>query len=46
MRKAFDLRQKSDYEVYAKIDRETVKELIGKAEELLEEVKKIISKTR
>ena len=44
IRKAFDLRQKSNYEIYAKLDKKTVKDLIGKAEKLIEKVKKIVEK--
>jgi hypothetical protein len=44
VRKAFDLRQKSDYEIYTGLSEEAVKELIDKAEKLIEEAKKIIGK--
>jgi len=44
VRKAFDLRQKSDYEIYTGLSEEVVKELIDKAEKLIEEAKKIIGK--
>jgi len=44
VRKAFDLRQKSDYEIYTGLSEEVVKELIDKAEKLIEEAKKITGK--
>lgn len=42
IRKAFDLRQKSDYEPYAEIDEELVREAIENAERFIERAKVII----
>lgn len=42
IRKAFDLRQKSDYEPYAEIDEELVVEAIENAERFIERVKEVI----
>lgn len=39
LRKAFDLRQKSDYELYAELDEEVVKETIKNAEKFIEKIK-------
>ena len=42
LRRALDLRQKSDYEIYAKLDLELVMEVIENAEEFIEKVKELI----
>jgi len=41
-RKAFDLRQKSDYEIYAKLNMELVREVIENAKDFTEKVKELI----
>ncbi len=41
LRKAFDLRQKSDYEIYAETSAELVKEIIKNAEQFIERVKEL-----
>jgi len=43
LRKAFDLRQKSDYEIYAEISVELVKEVIKNAEQFIERVKELVA---
>jgi len=43
LRKAFDLRQKSDYEIYAETSVELVKEMIKNAEQFIEKVKELIA---
>jgi len=43
LRKAFDLRQKSDYEIYAETSVELVKEVIKNAEKFIERVKALIA---
>jgi len=45
LRKAFDLRQKSDYELYAELNEELVKETVYNAEKFAEKVKELL-KTR
>jgi hypothetical protein len=42
LRKAFDLRQKSDYELYTELNAELVKETIRNAGKLTEKVKELI----
>ena len=42
LRKAFDLRQKSDYEIYAELDGKLVKETVNNAEKLITKVKETI----
>jgi len=42
LRKAFDLRQKSDYEIYAELDGKLVKEAVNNAEKLIAKVKETI----
>jgi len=42
LRKAFDLRQKSDYEIYAELDGKLVKEAVNNAEKLITKVKETI----
>jgi len=42
LRKAFDLRQKSDYEIYAELDGKLVKETVNDAEKLITKVKETI----
>jgi len=43
LRKAFDLRQKSDYEIYAETSVELVKEVIENAEQFIERVKELVA---
>jgi len=43
LRKAFDLRQKSDYEIYARTSSELVEEVIRNAERFLEAVKALVA---
>lgn len=43
LRKAFDLRQKSDYEIYAETSAELVKEAIRNAEQFIERVKELVA---
>jgi len=43
LRKAFDLRQKSDYEIYAETSVELVEEVIKNAEQFIERVKELVS---
>jgi len=43
LRKAFDLRQKSDYEIYAETSVELVKEVINNAEQFIERVKALVA---
>ena len=43
LRKAFDLRQKSDYEIYAETSVELVKEVIKNAEQFIERVKELVA---
>jgi len=40
--RAFDLRQKSDYEIQAEFEVEDVKELIKESEEFVNEIKRIL----
>ena len=42
LRKAFDLRQKSDYEIYAELDGKLVKETVNNAEKLITKVKETL----
>jgi len=42
LRKAFDLRQKSDYEIYATLNVESVREVIENAEHFIEKVKELL----
>jgi hypothetical protein len=42
LRKAFDLRQKSDYELYSELDAELVKETIKNAEKFIQKVKRLV----
>ena len=42
LRKAFDLRQKSEYEIYAELDGKLVKETVNDAEKLITKVKETI----
>ncbi|RLI75785.1 HEPN domain-containing protein [Archaeoglobales archaeon] len=42
LRKAFDMRQKGDYEVYAVFGRDEVRDLIKSAEAFVEEVKRLL----
>jgi len=43
LRKAFDLRQKSDYEIYAETSVELVKEVIKNAEQFIKRVKELVA---
>jgi len=43
LRKAFDLRQKSDYEIYAEPRVELVKEVIKNAEQFIKRVKELVA---
>ena len=43
LRKAFDLRQKSDYEIYTETSVELVKEVIKNAEQFIEKVKELVA---
>jgi len=43
LRKAFDLRQKSDYEIYTETSVELVKEVIKNAEQFIERVKELVA---
>jgi len=43
LRKAFDLRQKSDYEIFAETSAELVKEAIKNAEQFIERVKELVA---
>ena len=43
LRKAFDLRQKSDYEICAEASVELVKEVIKNAEQFIERVKELVA---
>jgi len=43
LRKAFDLRQKSDYEIYAETSVELVKEVIKNAEQFIEKAKELVA---
>lgn len=43
LRKAFDLRQKSDYELYAELDKETVEETLNNAEKFVEKIKELLN---
>jgi len=45
LRKAFDLRQKSDYELYAELEEELVKETVDNAEKFIEKVRESLSVT-
>ncbi|KPV63606.1 MAG: HEPN domain protein [Candidatus Bathyarchaeota archaeon BA2] len=42
LRKAFDLRQKSDYEIYAELNEELVEEIIKNAEKFIEKIKEVL----
>ncbi|MBS7250381.1 MAG: HEPN domain-containing protein [Candidatus Freyarchaeota archaeon] len=42
LRKAFDLRQKSDYEIYAQFKKENVEEIINNAEKFISKIKEIL----
>lgn len=42
LRKAFDLRQKSDYEIYAELNEELVEEVIKNAEKFIEKIKEVL----
>jgi len=42
LRKAFDLRQKSDYEIYAELDGKLVKETVNNAEKFITKVKETL----
>lgn len=42
LRKAFDLRQKSDYEIYAELDEELVKKTVNNAEKFIRKVKEVL----
>ena len=42
LRKAFDLRQKSDYEIYAELNEELVEEVIKNAKKFIEKIKEIL----
>jgi len=42
LRKAFDLRQKSDYEIYAELDGKLVKETVNDAEKFITKVKETL----
>jgi len=41
LRKAFDIRQKSDYELYTQLNEETVKNLIKNAEKLIKKTREL-----
>jgi len=43
LRKAFDLRQKSDYEIYSETSVELVREVIKNAERFIERVKELVA---
>jgi len=43
LRRAFDIRQRSDYEVYFEVDRQTAEEAILDAEEFIKVVKKLLN---
>jgi uncharacterized protein (UPF0332 family) len=45
LRKAFNLRQKSDYELYAELSKESVEEVITDAEKFISKIKEVLSKT-
>ena len=45
LRKAFDLRQKSDYEIYTELDEELVRETVNNAEKLIKKIKELTKKT-
>jgi len=42
LRQAYNLRQKSDYEVYAEVGEEQVKEVVENAEAFVREVKRLL----
>lgn len=42
LRKAFDLRQKSDYELYAELDEELVRKTVNNAEKFIGKVKELL----
>jgi len=42
LRKAFDLRQKSDYELYAQLNKELAKETIKNAGKFVEKIKELL----
>ena len=44
-RKTFDLRQKSDYEIYTELDEELVRETVNNAEKFIEKVKELLKTT-
>lgn len=43
LRKSFDLRQKSDYELYAELNEELVKEIIKNAEKFIQKIKQVLN---
>lgn len=43
LRKAFDLRQKSDYEIYAELEEELVKKTVNYAEKFIEKTKELLN---
>jgi uncharacterized protein (UPF0332 family) len=45
LRKTFDLRQKSDYEIYTELDEELVRETVNNAEKFIEKVKELLKTT-
>jgi len=45
IRKAFDLRQKSDYELYAELDAELTEETVKNAEKFIKKIKTLLSST-
>jgi uncharacterized protein (UPF0332 family) len=44
-RKAFDLRQKSDYEIFAELDEELVRETINDAKKFIEKIEQFLNPT-
>lgn len=44
LRKTFDLRQKSDYELYAELDEELVEETVNNAEKFVGKIKELLKK--
>ena len=45
LRKTFDLRQKSDYEIYTELDEVLVRETVNNAENFIEKVKELLKTT-
>ena len=43
LRKAFDLRQKSDYEIYTELDEELVRETVNNAEKFIGKVRELLN---